>query len=539
MSSAPPLPRTPRPSHGDSDGDDRSDRDRTDDRAGSAGTRRSRVTDAVLVGLAATAIAVLFSWVPSLWYDEAATVVSATRSWAALGRMLTTVDVVHATYYAGMHLWFDVVGYSPFTLRLPSALATGGAAALTVVLGRMLATRRIGLLAGVVFCVLPRVTWMGLEGRSFALGTLLAVASTILFVTAARRSARRWWIAYAAVAILSSAVFLYLVLVVVAHGVSAVLALLRARKRHAGLRASGWATSRPILRWTLAAALTVVAILPLAVLASRQSGQIHWIPRPSLHTVEEVVTTQWFYENGAFAAVAWALILIGVVAALRRPGQAEGRTARDVLLIAAPWMAVPTLGLIAVSLVHTPLYSPRYVTFGAPAAALAIAVGLDRLPWRRAVPLLVAVLVALSLPTIVAQRQVTAKDDSAWNRVAALVSRERAREPRDTRDAVVYGPVDRHPLTTSRIIADSYPTAFRGLDDIALRTPASETDRMWASDRPLGSVLGKAQDARSVWLLTGTAHDIATTLTPELRRDGFHVGQSWRVSRTIVVRYDR
>ena len=61
--------------------------------------------------------------VPGLWFDEVATLAASQRSWDALGRMLTDVDAVHAAYYALMHVWLGVVGYTPALLRVPSAWA--------------------------------------------------------------------------------------------------------------------------------------------------------------------------------------------------------------------------------------------------------------------------------------------------------------------------------------------------------------------------------------------------------------------------------
>ena len=60
------------------------------------------------------------------------------------------VDAVHALSYAGLHLWFAVLPYSPLTLRLPSVAAAGVGAVLVAVLGTRLAGRRAGLASGLV-----------------------------------------------------------------------------------------------------------------------------------------------------------------------------------------------------------------------------------------------------------------------------------------------------------------------------------------------------------------------------------------------------
>ncbi|GAA3342335.1 hypothetical protein GCM10017714_30240 [Curtobacterium pusillum] len=504
-------------------------------------TRRRGWPAPVLIGVLAAAVSVAGSWVPSVWYDEAATVVSATRSWGALGREVQHVDLVHVTFYALMHVWFDLVGYSPFTLRLPSAIAVGAAVGLTVVLGRALAGRRVGVLAGVFTALLPRVTWMGEEGRSFAFGMLLAVAGTLLLVVAVRRTeaaARSWpwWIGYVAVSALGGAVFLYLALVTVGHGVTVALPLLRRSTRtRAALRAAGC--------WAGAAVVVLGALLPFARATSSQSGQIDWIRHVSAHTLEEVLVTQFSYENTGFAVLMCILAVGGALFALHHaPG-------RRLLAVVLPWVGVPTIGLVAVSLVTNPLYSPRYVSFAAPTAALCMAVAVDALQRSAAISsrraagattvLAVAVAAALSAPSWVAQRTVTAKDDSAWNAVAALVHRERAREPAGTVDAVVFGPLERHPKATSRIIEETYPKAFAGARDPLLVTPAGGGDALWDTQRPLSDIGGAVAGDDAVWLLTAVSPDERATVTASLAAAGYHVDRTWTVARTRVVRYLR
>ncbi|GAA4683863.1 glycosyltransferase family 39 protein [Frondihabitans cladoniiphilus] len=515
---------------------------------------RGRVREPAIIAVFGALVAFAWSWTPSLWFDEAATVVAATRPWPDLARMLTTVDAVHATYYSFMHVWFDLFTYTPVTLRLPSALAVGIAAGLTAVLGRMLAGRRVGLLAGLLFCVIPRVTWMGGEGRSFALATLLCVVASILFLTAWRRTtagspSARWWVAYTVVALLSCAVFLYVALVVVGHGVTAlVLTLRRDRSVDPDEEARPSPDTgapdtvaeaphrwRPALRWAVAAVITAVGCIPLARLSSDQSKQISWITRPTLHAVSEVFTTQWFPGNTWFATLAWLLMAAGFVFAIVRSTRAK----TTLLALALPWIFVPTLGLIAYSLVRTPLYSPRYVSFAAPGVAILMALGLSWIRPRLVIAAVVVVSIMLSVPTYLAQRQPTAKDASAWNEVAALVAKQRALEKPGSKDAVVYGPVRRHPATTSRIIQDTYPSAFTGIDDITLDQKAEDTDGLWSTQYPLEDVLDKTAAVDTVWLITSDKNDWRPRVTADLATEGFHVDEQWHFSRTNVVRYEK
>lgn len=492
--------------------------------------------DSVLVGVATAIVGSLFVWVPSLWFDEAATVVAAERSWAALGRMIGSVDVVHASYYAFMHLWFDVFGYSPVSLRMPSVIATGVTAALTVTLGRVLVGRRTGIVAGVLFALLPRVTWMAIEGRSFALSTMVCVAATLVFVVAWRRTvagatSARWWILYTVLAVLACVVFLYAAFIVLAHGVSAVLGLVRLRRQQVRMPR----VKKVAARWLLAGVIAAIGCIPFALVSSGQSQQVSWIPRPSAGTVHSVVTTQWFAGNPAFAMFAWALVVFSLAVTVVRRSLAR----TSALLVLLPLIVVPTAALIAISFVHSPLYSPRYLTMGTPFIAILMAVGVAAVPWR---PVIAAVLVgatALSIPTMVDQRQPEAKDNSAWNQVGALVAAERAAEPAGTNAAVVYGPVRRHPTAKSRIISDAYPAAFAGLDDITLKHDINHVKALWETQWPLEAVIKKTQNDDVVWLITSDKQDWRPRVTSDLARWGFHIAERWTFSKTNVVKYER
>jgi mannosyltransferase len=495
----------------------------------------------LIVGVLAAVVSAALSWVPSIWYDEAATVVSATRSGPQLWTEIHQVDIVHATYYALMHVWFDLVGYNPFTLRLPSAIAIGIAAALVVVLGRMLVDTRTGVLAGVFFLLMPRVTWMGSEGRSFAMDTALAVAATILFVAAHRRTTSGgrswpWWIAYTVVSLLGGAMFLYLALVTVGHGVTALVPFVRARSRNAR-------SARAFLAWLGAAVIVGVALAPVASISRAQSGQLVWIEPITRHVFEEVSVTQWFTKNIPFACFGCVLAIAGTIAALWSP------RGRALVAVALPWAAVPTLGLIAASLVTDPLYSPRYVAFAAPAAALCMAAPLALLPrtvrgtlarvGTASVIVAVIVAAALTAPSWLAQRTVAAKDNSAWNAVAALIGRERAKEPAGQHDAIVYGSLARHAQATSRVIEETYPQSFVGIADPLLVVPSSESKGLWETQLDPSEIGTHTDGADVVWYIVSSHSTKRAAVLDSLRQAGYHVDARWQYTTSLVMRFTR
>ena len=87
--------------------------------------------DAVL-GLVVVLLTLVGAWRVSPWLDEVATahvVGYSSRDMASMWQGIPTLpsgsDMVHAAYYEVVHWWVDLVGITPFTLRLPSVIAAG------------------------------------------------------------------------------------------------------------------------------------------------------------------------------------------------------------------------------------------------------------------------------------------------------------------------------------------------------------------------------------------------------------------------------
>src|SRR5690606_18539701 len=90
-----------------------------------------------------------------------------------------------------------------------------------LVLARRLVDRATAALTVVMFLVLPRVTWAGIEARSTALTIAVAAWATVLLLRAVERPGRlRRWLAYAALLALGIWLNIFLALVVPAHALS-------------------------------------------------------------------------------------------------------------------------------------------------------------------------------------------------------------------------------------------------------------------------------------------------------------------------------
>jgi mannosyltransferase len=455
---------------------------------------------AAALGLLAALVSFAGSWIPSLWGDEAASILSAQRSFGSLANMLTTVDAVHGTYYALLHLWIDAFGASPVSVRLPSAIAVGLAAAGVVVLADRLAGRRIAIIAALLFAVLPRTTYMGAEARSYALGTACAVWLTVLLVhlVVTRSRSRLAWAGFALGFAASIYVFLYLVLLAPVYAATLVVL---ARDRGVALR------------WLMASGIGVLLAAPLIVFAVRQRHQIAFLSHRPGVTPFRFLVQQWFGAD-PLAIVAWALILvllIAVAVARTRPGRGIRRALKTwaggpsgalmrspLVVLALAWFVLPPLILFVANL-FAPLYTIRYMSFVTPAVAMLLALALDVLCRRRVVLVAGAVLAlaALAAPSYLHERSPHGKDGgSDWAQVAQTIGAN-ARPG----DAIAFDETTR-PSRRPRLAMRLYPHDFRDVIDVTLQTPYFATSGLWDRTRSItaSATQIEATDGR-LWLI--------------------------------------
>src|SRR5215469_16459309 len=171
---------------------------------------------------------------PSYWRDESATLSAAGRSIPQLLRMLGRVDAVHGFYYLLLWPVVHFAGTREFDTRLPSALAMAAAALGIAAIGRRLRSRRAGLYAGLVFAVMPLVTYQGHDARPYALETAVAVLATYLLLRAAENPAAARFAAYAISLVLLGYMHLFGLLIIPAHAFALIPVARRPRAQRGG-----------------------------------------------------------------------------------------------------------------------------------------------------------------------------------------------------------------------------------------------------------------------------------------------------------------
>lgn len=489
---------------------------------------------AAVVTVVATVLSTVALTRRTLWLDEIATTTSALRSWSDLAALLHEIDLVHAGYYAVMHVWFDVAGYSPLTLRLPSAIAVGVASGLLVLVATRLASLRAASVAGLVLPVLPIVAYAGTTGRSQGFELLLAVAATLVLlnaVSATRLRARpgivaAWWLGYAAVAAIGIVMLLWSAFVIAAHALSLVIWFLRA----------------PRERWlvlTAGAASVLVAgaaVLPFVLAVVPQSKQIGWLQRPTLAEAVDAAVRHQFFDFPlvhtsttvvtVLATVSWVLASVGAVAV--------ARARVDGLTVLLPWLIAPTVVLLGASMLATPVYTAHYVTYSAAPLAVLIGAGVAAFLPRLKGVVSVALLIAFLAPALQVWWSVrTAVPTTTDLRAAAdwLVEERRGEQrPAGLLLGDMAKPSDQFPI--------GYPDAVAGLRNLSVTATPAEANYFFSRRALPLDVLPSTRPLRTVWYIADDSAEIRA-VTAALTAEGFRTRARFDFTGGALLEYER
>jgi mannosyltransferase len=500
------------------------------DRSGSV---RAGRFDAAVVAAFAVAVSAAGAARPSLWFDEAATISASTRSIPQLWGLLHNIDAVHGLYYLLMHGWYMVFGVSEFYSRLASCLAVGVAAAGVVVLARHFTTRTTAVCAGIVFAILPRVTWAGIETRSYALTAAAAVWVTLLLIVTVRRNSRRLWACYGLALVGSSLLNIFVVLLVLVHAV----ALTAVAARRAAVH-----------RWIVTVVVAIAAVAPFLAFSRTQIAQVRWISPLGWHTVAEVMQEQYFDHSAAFAVAAG---LLALPLAMRRFRPTDAGV-RSLVLISSAWIVLPTAALLFYSAWLEPVYYPRYLSFTSPAMALLLAVGVTAVArTREATAAVLTVLAVAATPNyLLEQRGPYAKEGMDFSQVADVLTAHAS--PGDCLvldNTTNWAPGPIRPLTAAR------PEAYAKLVDPGRGKRAADRNRLWDAHLGIWGVAGGLRRCTVLWTVSQRDTTVADRESgpaldpgPRLRRApayrvpqamGFRVVERWQFSFAQVVKSTR
>ena len=199
-------------------------------------TRKTTTLWAVLLFLVGLALRLHNLTYHSLWLDEALSV-----GWARLpvrailpAGLGLVQDKHPPLYYLLLHGWIRLFGDGEVAVRGLSVLAGALAVPLGYQLVRHLCGHWAGLAAALLLAFNPFLVWYSQEVRMFGLTTTLLLAASLCLVHALGRRGGGWWLAYILLAAASFYTYLFSALVLAAHGVYALVSLIRGTARTAG-----------------------------------------------------------------------------------------------------------------------------------------------------------------------------------------------------------------------------------------------------------------------------------------------------------------
>ena len=304
---------------------------------------------ALVPALAALAVGITGAADREMWNNEYATWHAATLSMGHLRLLLANTDLVHSVYILFMKGWIHFLGDTPLMLRLPSVIAVSLAAGSTALLGRRLAGTPAGVVAGLLFALIPAVSRYAQEARSYAIVTLGVTGTMLLLLRALDRPSRWRWILYGAGLLLTGLVHFVSMTAVAAH----LLFVVRGTNGDDARR----------YRWAGTVGAVGLGLIPLLSFASRQSASISWIKADTdaVRTFPQQMFLSWYA-----AGILCGLAVLGIVICWRDN--------RHAVAMLATWALLPPVFVyVTYPVLH--LFLARYVLFTMPAWALLAGVG--------------------------------------------------------------------------------------------------------------------------------------------------------------------
>ena len=440
---------------------------------------------------------------PSLWADEIATISASNRPIDNLLNLLGNIDGVHGTYYLLIHYWGAVFGFSPLSIRFPSAIAACLAVILTWKLANRLFGSRVGWIALAISAVMPRTIWAATEGRSYAITELVAVGIFAVFISAIELENRhsKWaWFAFTMLATLGNYLFIYLVLLQIALGLW--LWVTRSGKKN-------------LIRWFTSFAISASVSGFIFWRAYNQQHQVHWLPPISDKTLSEVLVGQFFWMTPAFACLTLGIVMVYLLGGKREATSLHVLPEAQLQRLLVFAIAFPTLALIAYSVVRNPIYDSRYLAFATPFAAILIAAAVSEL---FTVPVAAGIVAALALVSTVSFLNFRAPDAKLTDWAAVAQTVKNISRPGD---GILYGDFADQTPTVSRLHI-GYPSAFEKVTDISLAKTASKTYRLFDTRLPLMKTSGQwSKFNRLIFISDGTHAAADAQVLEELSHQGY------------------
>jgi mannosyltransferase len=288
---------------------------------------------AVLALITAVAAAMRFAGLAhqGFWYDEGHTVLLV---YFTPGKMLSELPARESTpplYYLCAWAWARVFGYGEGGLRSLSAVLGTATVPVAYLIGRQLASRRVGLVVAALVACNPLLVWYSQEARAYALLVFLSAIGFMFFLNAQERPRAAVLAGWAVASALALTTHYLAAVTIVPEAVWLLVT-----------------NARGAIGWVFVVAATGGALIPLAV-AQRGNHLARWVVRIPLEVRLRQLGNQFLAGFGAshLASIAAGVGIAAAVVLLARAGERERRGA---LVAAGVGLAGLALALAAIAL---------------------------------------------------------------------------------------------------------------------------------------------------------------------------------------------
>jgi uncharacterized membrane protein len=338
-----------------------------------------------------TIVASFFSFLyighKNIWFDEAYSIYFAKLPWREFWSVLSCMDANQGLYYAFLKFWL-VLGDSEFSIRALSALFAVASIPVLYALARRLFGVRAGLIAALLFSVNAFFIEYAQEARSYSLTLFLVILSSYLFVRVIEDpSNKKLFYGYICVSAIAVYSHFFAALVLVAQMFSV------------PFLPSNNLRTRQLL---FADLLITVLIIPIGYfILTKDTGQISWIPKPSVYHLKrffmdlsgDVGTSGYitgFYLLSCGIAFAHALVALFT-------NKRSIDTWRYAFIFS--WFGIPVAITFAFSFIK-PIFINKYLIVSLPGLVLLTGIGISLIKDKYCYSVLYILLIFLSVNAI-------------------------------------------------------------------------------------------------------------------------------------------
>lgn len=343
----------------------------------------------LVVGI--TIVASFFSFLhigqKSMWFDEAHSVFFAKLPWSELWAVLSSMEANSGLYYVLLKFWL-VFGDSEFAVRALSALFAVASVPVLYALARRLFGVRAGLIAIILLSVNAFFIEYAQEARTYSLALFLVVLSSYLFVRVIEDpSNKKYFYGYVFISAISVYAHFFAALVLIAQTLS--VPFLPSNKFRI----------RQLLVADLLIAILLIPILYFIVI--KDTGQITWIPKPSIHHLKRLFMDlsgdvgSNRYITGIYLLSCGIAIAHAFVTLLRAGRSIETWRYAFILF----WFGVPITLSFGISF-FKPLFINRFLIVSLPGLVLLAGIGISLVKNKYLCSVPLILLIILSVTTI-------------------------------------------------------------------------------------------------------------------------------------------